>query len=68
MLKNRVLKNYEIKIVNSKKDYKVKDLKEEIKNWEFKAKRRRKRWIDFISRKPIDFGNYITICRCCVSV
>ena len=38
MLKNRVLKRYEIKIVNSKKDYKVKELKEEIKNWELKAK------------------------------
>jgi hypothetical protein len=38
MLKNSILKNYEIKIVNSKKDYKLKDTKEEIKNWELKAK------------------------------
>lgn len=38
MLKNNILKNYEIKIVNSKKEYKLKDLKEEIKNWEKKAK------------------------------
>ena len=38
MLKNSTLKRYEIKIVNSKKDYKVKDLKDEIKNWELKAK------------------------------
>ena len=38
MLKNSVLKNYEIKIVNSKKEYKLKDIKEEIKNWELKAK------------------------------
>lgn len=38
MLKNRVLKNYEIMIVNSKKDYKLKDIKEEIKNRELKAK------------------------------
>lgn len=38
MMKNNILKNYEIKIVNSNKVYKVKDLKEEIKNWELKAK------------------------------
>ena len=38
MLKNSTLKNYEIKIVNSKKEYKLKDLKAEIKNWETKAK------------------------------
>jgi hypothetical protein len=38
MGKNSILKNYEIKIVNSKKEYKLKDIKEEIKNWELKAK------------------------------
>jgi hypothetical protein len=38
MGKNRILKNYEIKIVNSKKEYKLKDIKEKIKNWELKAK------------------------------
>ena len=38
MEKNSILKNYEIKIVNSKKEYKLKDIKEEIKNWELKAK------------------------------
>jgi hypothetical protein len=38
MLKNNILKHYEIKIVNSKKGYKLKDIKEEIKNWELKAK------------------------------
>jgi hypothetical protein len=38
MLKNSILKNYEIKIVNSKKEYKLKDIKDEIKNWELKAK------------------------------
>lgn len=38
MLKNSILKNYEIKIVNSKKEYKLKDIKEEIKDWELKAK------------------------------
>lgn len=32
------VKKYEIKIVNSKKEYKLKDIKEEIKNWELKAK------------------------------
>jgi hypothetical protein len=38
MLKNSILQRYEIKIVNSKKEYKLKDIKEEIKNWELKAK------------------------------
>lgn len=38
MMLNSVLVNYEIKIVNSKKEYKLKDIKEEIKNWELKAK------------------------------
>jgi hypothetical protein len=38
MLKNNTLKRYEIKIVNSSKEYKLKDIKEEIKNWELKAK------------------------------
>ena len=38
MMKNNILKNYEIKIVNSKKEYKLKNIKEEIKNWELKAK------------------------------
>lgn len=38
MMKNSILKCYEIKIVNSKKEYKLKDIKEEIKNWELKAK------------------------------
>jgi len=38
MMKNNILKKYEIKIVNSKKEYKVKDIKEEIKKWELKAK------------------------------
>jgi len=39
MLKNSMLQRYEIKIVNSKKGYKVKDIKVEIKNWESKAKK-----------------------------
>jgi hypothetical protein len=38
MLQNQVLNKYEIKIINSKKEYKLKDVKEEIKNWELKAK------------------------------
>lgn len=38
MENNSILKNYEIKIVNSKKEYKLKDTKEVIKNWELKAK------------------------------
>ena len=38
MGKNSILLRYEIKIVNSKKEYKLKDIKENIKNWELKAK------------------------------
>ena len=38
MMKNRILQNYEILIVNSKKEYKLKDIKEEIRNKECKAK------------------------------
>jgi len=38
MLKNKTLRNYEIKIVNSNKNYKLKDIKEEIQNWELNAK------------------------------
>ena len=38
MMRNSILQKYEIKIVNSKKDYILKDVKEEIKNWELKAK------------------------------
>jgi len=38
MMKNSTLNKYEIKIVNSKKDYNVKEIKKEIKNWEEKAK------------------------------
>jgi hypothetical protein len=38
MSKNSILKKYEIKIVNSKKEYKLKDIKKEIQNWELKAK------------------------------
>jgi hypothetical protein len=38
MMINSILQKYEIKIVNSKKEYKLKDVKEEIKNWELKAK------------------------------
>jgi hypothetical protein len=31
MMKNNVLKNYDIQIVNSKKEYKSKDIKEKLK-------------------------------------
>ena len=38
MLNNLILKKYEIKIINSKKDYKLKDIKESIKKYEIRAK------------------------------
>lgn len=38
MLYNTILRNFEIKIVNSKKDYKLSDIKNSIYNWEVKAK------------------------------
>jgi hypothetical protein len=56
MTKNSILKNYEIKIVNSKKDYKVKDLKEEIKNWELKAKEEGKSGLILLARNQLTLG------------
>ena len=38
MHKNCILQNYEIKIVNSKKEYNLKNIKSKIANWELKAK------------------------------
>jgi len=56
MMKNSILKNYEIKIVNSKKDYKVKDLKEEIKNWELKAKEEGKDGLILLAGNQLTLG------------
>jgi len=56
MLRNRILKNYEIKIVNSKKEYKQKDLKEEIKNWELKAKEEGKDGLILLAGNQLTLG------------
>jgi len=56
MGKNNILKNYEIKIVNSKKDYKVKDIKEEIKNWELKAKQEGKDGLILLAGNQLTLG------------
>ena len=56
MLKNSILKKYEIKIVNSKKDYKVKDIKEEIKNWELKAKEEGKDGLILLAGNQLTLG------------
>jgi hypothetical protein len=56
MLQNRILKNYEIKIVNSKKEYKQKDLKEEIKNWELKAKKDGKNGLILLAGNQLTLG------------
>ena len=56
MMKNSILKYYEIKIVNSKKNYKVKDLKEEIKNWELKAKEEGKDGLILLAGNQLTLG------------
>jgi|SaaInlStandDraft_5_1057022.scaffolds.fasta_scaffold06317_2 hypothetical protein len=56
MGKNSVLKNYEIKIVNSKKEYKLKDIKEEIKNWELKAKEEGKDGLILLAGNQLTLG------------
>lgn len=56
MGKNSILKNYEIKIVNSKKEYKIKDLKEEIKNWELKAKEQEKDGLILLAGNQLTLG------------
>jgi hypothetical protein len=56
MLKNKTLRNYEIKIVNSKKDYKLKDIKEEIKNWELKAKMEGKDGLILLAGNQLTLG------------
>lgn len=56
MLKNQILAKYEIKIVNSKKDYKLKDIKEEIKNWELKAKTEGKDGLILLAGNQLTLG------------
>lgn len=56
MEKNNILKNYEIKIVNSKKEYKLKDIKEEIKNWELKAKEEGKDGLILLAGNQLTLG------------
>lgn len=56
MLKNRVLCQYEILIVNSKKDFKLKDIKEEIKNKELKAKEEGKSGLILLAGNQLTLG------------
>jgi len=56
MGKNSILKNYEIKIVNSKKDYKLKDIKQEITNWELKAKTEGKDGLILLAGNQLTLG------------
>ena len=56
MGKNSILLRYEIKIVNSKKDYKLKDIKEEIKNWELKAKEEGKDGLILLAGNQLTLG------------
>ena len=56
MMKNGILKNYEIKIVNSKKDYNLKNIKEEIKNWELKAKEEGKDGLILLAGNQLTLG------------
>jgi len=56
MGKNRILKNYEIKIVNSKNEYRLKDIKEEIKYWEFKAKEEGKDGLILLAGNQLTLG------------
>ena len=56
MLHNRILKKYEIKIVNSKKEYNQKDIKEKIKNWELKAKEEGKDGLILLAGNQLTLG------------
>jgi hypothetical protein len=56
MMKNSILQRYEIKIVNSKKEYKLKDIKEEIKNWELKAKEEGKDGLILLAGNQLTLG------------
>ena len=56
MLKNRVLCKYEIMIVNSKKDFKLKNVKQEIKNQEIKAKEKGKNGLIILAGNQLTLG------------
>ena len=56
MEKNSIIKNYEIKIVNSKKEYKLKEIKEEIQNWELKAKEEGKDGLILLAGNQLTLG------------
>jgi hypothetical protein len=56
MLKNRVLSKYEILIVNSKKNFKLKDVKEEIKNKELEAKQNNKTGLIILAGNQLSLG------------
>jgi hypothetical protein len=56
MLKNIVLQNYEILIINSKKDFKLKDVKNEIHNREVKAKKDGKNGLIILAGNQLTLG------------
>lgn len=56
MLKNIVLQNYEILIINSKKDFKLKDVKNEIHNRELKAKNDGKNGLIILAGNQLTLG------------
>jgi hypothetical protein len=56
MLKNRVLCQYEILIVNSKKKFKLKDIKQEIRNKELKAKEEGKSGLILLAGNQLTLG------------
>ena len=56
MLHNRILQKYEIKIVNSKKDYKLKDIKEHIRKLEMKAKEEGKDGLILLAGNQLTLG------------
>lgn len=56
MMEDKILKTYEIKIVNSKENYKLDDIKEEIKNWELKAKKNGKTGLILLAGNQLTLG------------
>lgn len=56
MIKNRVLCQYEILIVNSKKDFKLKDIKNEIENKELIAKEKGKSGLILLAGNQLTLG------------
>ena len=56
MMKNRVFSQYEIMIVNSKRDFKLKDIKMEIKNRELKAKQEGKTGLILLAGNQLTLG------------